>query len=69
MAFDLATNARRLELVASPDELRRAPLVKGDITDLASIERALDEHGITNVIHLAALQSRSAAPIRRWAPR
>ena len=56
VAFDLATNTRRLELVASPDELRRVTLVKGDITDLASIERAIDEHGITNVIHLAALQ-------------
>ena len=30
--------------------------VQGDITDLATVERALDEYGITNVIHLAALQ-------------
>jgi nucleoside-diphosphate-sugar epimerase len=56
VAFDLATNTRRLELVASPDDLRRVTLATGDITDLESIERALDEHGITNVIHLAALQ-------------
>ena len=32
------------------------PRVNGDITDLAALERALDEHGVTNVIHLAALQ-------------
>ena len=30
--------------------------VSGDITDLGAIERALAEHDITNVIHLAALQ-------------
>ncbi len=28
----------------------------GDITDLAAVEAVLDGHGITNVIHLAALQ-------------
>ncbi len=56
VAFDLATDTRRLELIATPDELRTVTHVKGDITDLGSIERALDEHRITNVIHLAALQ-------------
>jgi len=30
--------------------------VQGDITDLQAVERAIDEHAITNVIHLAALQ-------------
>ena len=30
--------------------------VAGDITDLAALERTFDEHGITSVIHLAALQ-------------
>jgi hypothetical protein len=30
--------------------------VAGDISDLETVERALDEHEITNVIHLAALQ-------------
>ena len=56
VAFDLATDRRRLELISTEDELRRVTVVKGDITDLGSIEDALDEHRITNVIHLAALQ-------------
>ena len=56
VAFDLATDLRRLKLIATPDELQRVTVVKGDITDLGSIERALDEHRITSVIHLAALQ-------------
>ena len=30
--------------------------VRGDITDLDALERTLDEHAITHVIHLAALQ-------------
>ena len=34
----------------------RVELVKGDITDLPALERALDEHEITRVVHLAALQ-------------
>jgi nucleoside-diphosphate-sugar epimerase len=40
----------------TPDELGSVEFVVGDITDLAALERTLDEHGITNVVHLAALQ-------------
>ncbi len=56
VAFDLAANPQRLRLIMSPEALRAVTFVTGDITDLESIERALDEHEITNVIHLAALQ-------------
>ena len=38
------------------DELGRVTLVRGDVTDAAALGRALDEHAITRVIHLAALQ-------------
>ncbi|HEY3232829.1 MAG TPA: NAD-dependent epimerase/dehydratase family protein, partial [Roseiflexaceae bacterium] len=56
VVFDLAGDPRRLKLIMAPDELERVTFVHGDITDLASLERALDEHAITHVIHLAALQ-------------
>ena len=56
VGFDLGTNNRRLAQILEPDELERATLVAGDITDLAAIERVIDEQGITNVVHLAALQ-------------
>ena len=56
VGFDLGTNNRRLAQILEPGELERVTLVTGDITDLAAIERVIDEHGITNVIHLAALQ-------------
>jgi UDP-glucuronate 4-epimerase len=56
VAFDLGRDPRRIALIVEPEELERVEFVAGDITDLATVERALDEHDITNVIHLAALQ-------------
>lgn len=56
VAFDLGSDRRRLALVVEPDELARVQFVTGDITDLEAVERALADHDISNVIHLAALQ-------------
>src|SRR5438045_1078367 len=56
VVFDLASDPRRLKLIMTPDELAKVTFVAGDITDLAALERALDEHEISNIIHLAALQ-------------
>lgn len=56
VVFDLASDPKRLKLIATPEELTRVTFVNGDITDLAAVEQALDEHEITHVIHLAALQ-------------
>jgi nucleoside-diphosphate-sugar epimerase len=56
VGFDLGTNTRRLAQILAPGELEQLTLVTGDITDLPAIEKVLDEHAITNVVHLAALQ-------------
>jgi UDP-glucuronate 4-epimerase len=56
VALDAGDDPRRLRLLMDPDELDRIARVRGDITDLESLERTLDEHDITNVVHLAALQ-------------
>lgn len=56
VAFDLGGNHRRVEQIMTPDELASVTFVAGDITDLAAVESTLDDHGISNVIHLAALQ-------------
>jgi UDP-glucuronate 4-epimerase len=56
VAFDLAGDPKRLRLLMSAHEIERVQFVQGDITDLAAVEQALDAHGITNLIHLAALQ-------------
>lgn len=56
VAFDLGTNRRRLDQIMTPEDLDHVTYLAGDITDLVAVEAALDEHRITNVIHLAALQ-------------
>ena len=56
VALDVGSDPRRLRLIMTPDELAAVTFVTGDITDLAAVEAVLDGHGITNVIHLAALQ-------------
>jgi nucleoside-diphosphate-sugar epimerase len=55
VGFDLGTDTGRLELIMDEPELGRVELVRGDVTDLDAVERALDEHAITHVIHLAAM--------------
>jgi nucleoside-diphosphate-sugar epimerase len=56
VVFDLGGNPQRLKLIMDDDELARVTFVADDITDLAAVERAFDDHAITHVIHLAALQ-------------
>jgi UDP-glucuronate 4-epimerase len=55
-AFDLGDDVRRLRLIGTPQELDAIDFVRGDITDLGTVERVLAEHEITHVVHLAALQ-------------
>jgi UDP-glucuronate 4-epimerase len=56
VSFDVGEQAPRMALALSPEEIERVVRVRADITDLNVVERALDEHAITHVIHLAALQ-------------
>ncbi len=56
VGFDLGSDDARLRLVLSEEERARVTLVPGDVTDAAAVGGALDEHAITNVVHLAALQ-------------
>src|SRR5262249_25945998 len=43
-------------LVLSDEELAALAQVRGDVTDLAQLQGTLAEHGITHIVHLAALQ-------------
>jgi len=56
VGFDLGTEPRRLRELMPEDRIARITLVQDDITSRAAVEATLDEHGITHVIHLAALQ-------------
>jgi nucleoside-diphosphate-sugar epimerase len=56
VALDVGDDDHRLPLAMDRERAGRIVRVRGDITDLAALERVLDEHEITHVIHLAALQ-------------
>jgi UDP-glucuronate 4-epimerase len=56
VASDLAADSPRLALVLDDPHDRRLQRALLDVTDLARLEQILDEHQITRVIHLAALQ-------------
>jgi len=56
VALDLSPDPTRLRLVLEPAGLEHVERVQGDITDLEALEAVLDEHAVTNVVHLAALQ-------------
>ncbi len=55
VGYDLGEDTARLRLVLG-DDAERVTLVRGDITELEALEHVLDEHAITRVVHLAALQ-------------
>src|SRR5919108_3219863 len=56
VALDASDDDHRLRLLLDDAALAGLTRVRGDITDLPALERTLDEHAITHVIHLAALQ-------------
>jgi UDP-glucuronate 4-epimerase len=56
VALDLSVDLHRLQLLLTDDDLAALPRAHTDITDLDALERTIDEHEITHVIHLAALQ-------------
>ena len=56
VTFDKGDDTKRLRLVMGGDGPSRVTMLNSDITDAGAISRALDDHDITHVIHLAALQ-------------
>jgi len=54
--YDLPGEPRRLRLIMDEERLARVRMLEGDIGDAAGFERAVVAHGITHVVHLAALQ-------------
>jgi UDP-glucuronate 4-epimerase len=56
VALDVGGDGHRLPLALDADQQAAVVHVQGDITDPEAVGRVLDEHEITNVVHLAALQ-------------
>ena len=54
--FDLKEDPRRLFQIVPVSEASRAVFVPGNVTDLSALRRAIEEHQITHIIHLAGLQ-------------
>lgn len=54
--FDMSDNPHRLRLIMEPEELAQVRFIRDDITEYSAVERAIKDHGVTQVIHLAALQ-------------
>lgn len=54
--YDLKADPRRLHLILANEQIGRIVYVPGDVTDLQTLRRALDDHAVTHVIHLAGLQ-------------
>ncbi len=54
--YDLKEDPRRLQLIMSEEQVRRARFLAGDVTDLLALRAALATHQITHVVHLAGLQ-------------
>jgi len=56
VTFDLGGSDHRLRLAVTDDELGALTRIQGDVADLDQLQRTMDEHDVTSVIHLAALQ-------------
>lgn len=54
--FDLDRESHRLRALLSDEQLGRITFVLGDVTQFEELDRAVAEHGITHLIHLAAIQ-------------
>jgi nucleoside-diphosphate-sugar epimerase len=54
--YDLKEDPRRLRLILDEERLRQVGFIQGDVTDLAGLQRAIAEHGISHLVHLAGLQ-------------
>ncbi|MEM7334484.1 MAG: SDR family NAD(P)-dependent oxidoreductase [Chloroflexota bacterium] len=56
ISFDLSTDRHRLDLLMPSEEQEAITFIQGDLTDYEQVETAVNQHGITHIIHLAALQ-------------
>jgi UDP-glucuronate 4-epimerase len=56
IAADLATDPVRPRQVLSEDELAGVKFIKLDVTDLNAVRGAVEDHGVTHIVHLAGLQ-------------
>jgi len=56
LILDLDADSHRLRALLSEQQLESVGFIRGDVSRLEDVERAVADNGITHVIHLAALQ-------------
>lgn len=56
VSFDLSEDRRRLDLLLTAEEQERITFVTGDLTDAEGVAGAVRDHGVSHIVHLAALQ-------------
>jgi len=54
--FDVDRETHRLHALLSDEQISAVRFVMGDVTHFEDLDRAIAEHGITHLIHLAAVQ-------------
>jgi nucleoside-diphosphate-sugar epimerase len=54
VVYDLDPHPCRLELIASPEQVRRVAIRVGNIEDTARVKALVKDEGITHIVHLAA---------------
>lgn len=69
VAFDAQGDQRRLRLLLDETALARAHFVQGDIADPEQLDEVIDRHGVTHIIHLAALLYPQFRSDPRWGAR
>lgn len=56
VSFDIADDRHRLDWLLDRKKQEPISFVQGDLTDPNQVENAVSSHGVTHIIHLAALQ-------------
>lgn len=56
VSFDIGDQSHRIALLMTPQEQATVTFVRGDLTDPAQVLDVFKAHGVTHVLHLAALQ-------------
>ena len=54
--YDLKEDPHRLDVILSAEQIKQIRFFQGDVTDLPNLRRAVEQQGITHVVHLAGLQ-------------
>ena len=56
LVYDLKEDPRRLRLILPEADVKKVAFLPGDVTDLPAVTKAIADHKITHMIHLAGLQ-------------